>query len=144
MECQNQKCTKHHRKTLGIFHSRFEEEEKRPMLLICYSLLQGYCNCWVNVFNYRKFLNLHNCQSLEPGPELSSQFPSFSIFTFDQYRKSTLDQYKTNLHLVNIKSHLWEEVETAGGGFQQILRQIPMWIGHFPHREGEQVRQAID
>ena len=39
MEFRNQKCTKHHRKTLRIVHSRFEEEEKHPMLLICYSLL---------------------------------------------------------------------------------------------------------
>ena len=129
MERRNQKCTKHHRKTLRIFDSRFEEEEKRPMLLICYSLLQGYCNCWVDVFNYRKFLNLHNCQSLEPGPELSNQFPSFSIFTFGQYRNFTVGQYKTSSHLVNVeKNHLREEVETTGGGFQQLLRQIPMWI----------------
>ena len=53
--------------------------------------------------------------------------------------------YKTEADLVKIeKNHLWEEVESSVGGFQQLLRQIPMWIGHFPQREEEQVRQAID
>ena len=43
MERRNQKCTKHHRKTLGIFRSRFEEEETTShvvdMLLFIVGLL---------------------------------------------------------------------------------------------------------
>ena len=82
----------------------------------------------VDVFNYRKFPNFHKGHSLELGPELSHQFLSFSFSIFGQYREI----------------HLWEKVETTVGGFQHLLRQIPIWIGYFPQREDEeQVRQVI-